>query len=475
MDVLERTEKAIEQVLAQRWLDFYTPYPKQIEFHDAGGIPGIKERLFKAGNQLGKTLSASAETALHLTGRYPSWWKGKRFLKPTAFWAGAPTGQTCRDNPQRLLLGRPGDWGTGAVPLACINGLKRASGNVPDLIETILVKHVSGGQSSIGLKSYDQGRERWQGETLDGVWFDEEPPLEIYSEGKTRTNATDGIVYLTFTPLLGMSEVVTRFLKEKPAGSHVTNMTIYDAKHYSDEQIKAIIAGYPRHERDARALGVPIMGSGRVFDTDEKQIEILAPMIPSHWPRLAGMDIGWDHPTAVVWLAWDRDTDIVYLYDAYRVSEQLPVVHSASILARGPWIPVAWPHDALQHDKSSGVKVADSYRKLNVKMLPQKATHPPEPGMLEGTGGYSFEAGVMEMAERLKTGRLRVAKHLNDWFEEYRMYHRKDGLIVKENDDLMSATRVGLMMLRHAKVFATPRQATVAGFIPTDVSMGPLG
>lgn len=460
--------------LDKRKLDFYEPYEKQLEFHNAGA--SFRERLFKAGNQLGKTLGAGFETAMHATGIYPDWWQGRRFTKPTAGWVGAPTGQLSRDNPQRILIGRVGAWGTGSIPGHLITGYKRASGSVPDLLEIITVKHISGGTSTIGLKSYDQGRVRWQGETLDYVWFDEEPPIEVYSEGVTRTNATDGIVYLTFTPLLGMSSVVLRFLKEKPAGTHVTNMTIYDAKHYSEEKRAAIIAGYPEHEREARAMGVPIMGSGRVFATNEKEIEIMPPMIPAHWARLAAMDLGWEHPTAVVWMAWDRDTDIVYIYDTYRVPKQLPSVHASALVARGKWIPVMWPHDGMQHDKyGSGERVAQLYRNLGVNMWREKATHPPERGKMEGTGGYNFEAGIMEMGERLQTGRLRVSKNLLDWFEEYRMYHREEGKVVKEMDDLMSATRIGLMMLRHAQTFAKPRTSEVPRFQVFDSTMGPLG
>jgi phage terminase large subunit-like protein len=73
----------------------------------------------------------------------------------------------------------------------------------PDALDSVTVRHVSGGQSTLGFESYDQGRTKWQGETLDFVWFDEEPPQDIYFEGLTRTNATDGMVYLTFTPLKG--------------------------------------------------------------------------------------------------------------------------------------------------------------------------------------------------------------------------------------------------------------------------------
>ena len=67
----------------------------------------------------------------------------------------------------------------------------------------------------LGFKSYDQGRERWQGVAKDIIWFDEEPPLSIYMEGKTRTNDTNGMCMLTFTPLLGMSEVVRLFIHEE--------------------------------------------------------------------------------------------------------------------------------------------------------------------------------------------------------------------------------------------------------------------
>ncbi|CAH2395938.1 hypothetical protein MES5069_1270024 [Mesorhizobium escarrei] len=55
----------------------YRPYPRQAEFHAAGAIN--RERLFMAGNQLGKTRAGGAEWAMHLTGRYPAWWQGKVF------------------------------------------------------------------------------------------------------------------------------------------------------------------------------------------------------------------------------------------------------------------------------------------------------------------------------------------------------------------------------------------------------------
>lgn len=444
------TEKA--KRLAENKLRYYAPYQKQIDFHTSGADPQIKERLLVAGNQLGKTLAGSFEAAMHLTGIYPDWWNGAVFDHPTTAWAASETSQGTRDTVQRLLLGPVGSWGTGAIPASCITEIKRAAHGVADAIETILVKHKSGGTSRITLKTYDQGRLRWQGETLDFVWFDEEPPEDIYIEGLTRTNATQGIVWVTFTPLKGISDVVKRFIIDKHAGTNVTTMTIHDAGHYSPEQRAAIIASYPKHEREARSLGIPTLGSGRIFPVDESDVICDPIAIPAHWVQIGGLDFGWDHPSAAARIAWDRDSDIIYVTAAHRQREQTPVLFAASIKPWGAWLPWAWPHDGLQHDKGSGEVLANQYRAQGLKMLKDKATHPPSKNELEGTGGNGVEAGVLDMLDRMQTGRLKVFSNLKDWLEEFRLYHRKDGKIVKVNDDLLSATRYAIMMKRFAVV-----------------------
>lgn len=209
-----KLEAELSRRLSRTRLDRYEPYPKQRAFHASGGEH--RERLLMAGNQLGKTYSGAAEMAIHLTGRYPDWWQGRRWDRPVRAWAGSKTGEVTRDGVQRLLVGEPKDrnqWGTGLIPGDFLGDVSSRQG-VPDAIDSVLVKHASGGMSTLGFKSYDQGREKWQGETLDVVWLDEEPPMSIYMEGLTRTNATGGMVYLTFTPLLGMSEVVAMFIDE---------------------------------------------------------------------------------------------------------------------------------------------------------------------------------------------------------------------------------------------------------------------
>lgn len=433
-----------------RKLQDYKPYAKQLEFHTAGRI--FRERLLMAGNQLGKTLSAGAETAMHVTGRYPDYWPGLVKDKPFHCWVSGVTGESTRDNPQRILYGPLGAAGTGMIPKDAIKDVSPRRG-LADALDTMVVRFGGGGdvQSGdciIGFKSYDQGREKWQGPTLGLVWFDEEPPEDIYTEGLTRTNVGLCPVCITFTPLQGMSNVVKRFVLDKMPGTHITQMTIDDVEHYTAEQRKAIISSYPKFERESRTKGIPQLGSGRVFPIDEDDIRCESFEIPAHWPQLGGLDFGWDHPSAGVKLSWDRDTDTLYVIAAHRQREQTPTMFSASLLPWGKWLPWAWPHDGLQHDKGSGEQLAQQYRDTGLTMLDDRATFE------DGSNGV--EAGVAEMLDRMQTGRWKVFAHLNDWFEEFRLYHRKDGLIVKVGDDLISASRYAMMMRRYAIVQNKP-------------------
>lgn len=224
----------------------------------------------------------------------------------------------------------------------------------------------------------------------------------------------------------------------------VTRMTIDDAEHYTPEQRAEIIASYPAHEREARVKGIPSMGSGRVFPIPEEDILCDPFAVPKHWPQIVGIDFGWDHPTAATKLAWDRDADTIYVTAEYAQREATPVIHAAAIKAWGAWIPVAWPHDGMQHDKQSGIQLADSYRQQGLAMLREKATFE--------DGSYGLEAGVMEMLDRMQTGRWKVFRNCGKWVGEFRLYHREDGLIVPIRDDVISSSRYGMMMRRYGAV-----------------------
>ncbi|WP_419195814.1 terminase large subunit domain-containing protein [Ensifer adhaerens] len=427
-------------------LSYYRPYAKQTEFHAAGAT--FRERLFMAGNQLGKTLAGAAEAAMHLTGDYPHWWAGRRFDRPITMIGGSESHELTRDGVQRLLVGPPmseEDWGTGYLPKAALAGWTRRS-SASGALDSVTVRHASGGTSTLLLKAYEQGRAKWQANTVDYVWFDEEPPEDVYFEGITRTNATGGSVAVTFTPLKGMSSVVSRYLLEPSDDRTVVTMTIDDAEHYTPEERAKIVASYPAHEKEARTKGVPTLGSGRIFPVTEEQIRVEPFEIPRHWVQIGGLDFGWDHPFAAALCAWDRDADVFYVTRSYREREATPIIHAASLKPWGAWLPWAWPHDGLQHDKGSGEQLAAQYRGQGLVMLPERATFD------DGTNGV--EAGISDMLQRMQTGRFKVFSTVGDWFEEFRLYHRKDGRIVKERDDVISASRYALMMKRFARVKA---------------------
>jgi len=426
-------------------LKTYAPYAKQVAFHHSP----TRERLFMAGNQLGKTLAGAAECAMHLTGQYPDWWQGKRFTKPIVALAGSESYELTRDGVQRLLIGPPAseeDWGTGYIPQAAIVDRTRRMG-VSNALDSVSVRHVSGGVSTLLFKAYEQGRGKWQANTVDYVWFDEEPPEDVYFEGITRTNATRGLIAVTFTPLKGMSSVVARYLMEESPDRSVTTMTIEDADHYSEEDRARIIASYPPHEREARTKGIPSLGSGRIFPIEESAITCEPIDIPKTWPQIIGIDFGWDHPFGAARLAWDRDNDVIYVTGEYRQREASPIIHAASIKPWGAWIPVAWPHDGLQHDKGSGEQLAEQYRAQGLNLTTERAIFD------DGTNGV--EAGVSEMFQRMQTGRWKVFSTCTMWLEEFRLYHRDKGLIVKERDDVLSASRYAMMMRRFADTHRT--------------------
>lgn len=445
-EVMAQAIELIDEMIAyQKYnkLEFFKPYPKQKAFFNSL----TRETLLSAGNRLGKTLAGAVKSAIYATGLYPDWWTGPRIERPTTGWVLAVNGKQNRDVGQKYLMGDPGDEGSGMLPKDRI-GRHILAARPTGLYDYVMVKSVFGGWSYIYFKSYGEGREALQGGEVDWCWLDEEAPEDAYMELLTRTNATLGPVFTTFTPLKGMSRVVHRFFNDPSPDRLVIQMTINDVVecggHITPETRDKIVAQYPEHERASRTDGTPSLGDGVVFPIAENDILIKPRELPDHWPRIAGIDFGWNHPTASVWLAHDTETDTIYVYDAYRQSEQTPIIHAAAIRERGDWMPIAWPLDGLQTEKGTGVQLKELYRKQGLKMLFDHAKYADD-------RGNKVEPGVLDMLQRMQTGRFKVFSSLTEWIEEFRLYHRKEGKIVPIFDDLMAATRYALMMLRHAK------------------------
>jgi hypothetical protein len=249
-----------------------------------------------------------------------------------------------------------------------------------------------------------------------------------------------------------MTETVAQFVNNLKTGQELIQATWDDAPHMTKDIRNQILSALPPHERKMREMGIPQLGSGLVFPIAEDDIVCEHFEIPDYFPRICAIDFGWDHPTACVWVAWDRDSDIVYVYDSYAMRQETVPVHASAIKSRGFWIPVVYPMDGRQADKGSGKSLAVQYREEGVNLLREHFTNPPQTGMKEGSGGNSVEAGVMEMLTRFQTKRLKIFENQGKLMEELRMYHRKEGKIVPMNDDVISALRYAVMSLRKARV-----------------------
>lgn len=201
-----------------------------------------------------------------------------------------------------------------------------------------------------------------------------------------------------------------------------------DAPHLSEKMKAKMAASIEPHLRNARMKGLPSMGSGLIFPIEEEEIMVADFEIPKHYVRCFGMDTGWRF-TAGIWLAKNLETQITYLYDCYKASEQPPPMHAYAFKERGEWIPGAG--DCADINKMDGEQFLKTYRKLGLDVdLPDKR---------------SKEANIQEVWIALCTGKLKVFKSCVKWLEEFRLYRRDEkGSIVKTNDHLMDATQYGM-------------------------------
>lgn len=461
ISILEEQEKRKKN---NRIFDF-RPYEWQKKFYTAG--KSHRQRLLMAANRIGKTLSSCQEVAYHLTGLYPDWWPGIKINHPITAWVMGVSGEQIRDVVQKELLGnlsQDGFLGGGIIPSSLINQKDIVRSITPKLAKDVRVMHVSGSYSSVSFKSYTQGQHVLMGSAIDLVLIDEEPEdQEIWPQVLTRTatglRGQGGLVILSFTPENGRTPLVCQFMDDLKEGQYLQTATWDDAPHLSEKVKSELLASFPAHQRDMRTKGIPMMGHGLVFSMPDEEIsEEPLESIPNFWPRIIGIDFGIDHPSALAWVAYDRDNDCIHIYDCWKKSGCSSIDVSGVIRSRyDSWAPVAWPHDGLQHDKGSGEQLKAQYEAQGIYMLSQRAT------FSDGTNG--LEAGVFEMIERIRTGRLKVAKHLHEWFEEKRLYHRarpkniKSGIgepkIVSLKDDILCATRYAMMMIRYAETKPT--------------------
>jgi phage terminase large subunit-like protein len=406
--------------------------------------------MLMAANQVGKSRTGCLIDSFHLTGDYPDAWEGHRFEHPTTCWLLGYSGEKTRDLLQNKLFGRMQgqSFEGGYIKAADIVDYKAMQGT-SGAVREVRVKHKSGGISICQFWSYSQGQHALMGDVVDWFHIDEEPKdKNIYPQVLTRTINGDkgkgGRGILTFTPENGRTELVVQFMDKPGSSDYLQRATWDDAPHLSEETKERLLSSYPIWQRDMRSKGEPLLGAGLIFDIDDNKIKCASFECPEHWYRINGMDFGWDHPQAHIQLWIDRDTDTVYLAHAWKESRKKPYEAWQQVRSWAKDVPTAWPHDGLQHEKTSGEDQRQGYASEGWKMLPEHATWP--------TGGNSVELGLVELYRAMDDGKLKVFSHLSGFFAEKMNYHRDEkGNIVKVQDDIISALRYAWMMRRFAQ------------------------
>jgi phage terminase large subunit-like protein len=429
MNKIHTLRKKKLQLLKQRLQNlqesflYYQPHPKQLNFHQSGDM--FSERLFLAGNRCGKTYAGAMEMAMHLSGCYPSWWQGAQFKEPIQAWAASNTAESTRDILQKAYLGDVHKDKLGSIPYHLIEKITYKRG-VSDGVDTVYVKHISGGLSTLGFKSYDQGREKFQGTSRHFIHLDEEPEMRLYEECLLRTLDVGGLIILTMTPLKGMTDICQHFLNESSSKRQIIQATWNDTTHLSNEEKQRLRQTLRPHELEAREKGVPSLGSGKVYPVTEMNVSVSRFDLPQHYLKTFAIDFGWSNPTAIVWGAKDPETGVVYIYDVYAENEKTPLEHTEVIKEKGLLHGVCDPA-GLGASQSDGQSLMAQYQKHGVFLT---------------AANNQVEAGVMQVLEALENGQLKVMHHLEAWWQEFRLYRRtENGKIHKKNDHLMDATR----------------------------------
>jgi phage terminase large subunit-like protein len=444
----------IEKVLASRkgsdLLGDIDPNERQRDFINSHS----KECMFTGANQAGKSTALMMKFTYHMTGLYPSWYKGVRFDRPINAALGGETAQSTRDLLVNRLLGPPESRGSGYFPKGTFvdSDITKMSGGVANQIDYFRVKHHDGlgrvdGYSKAYVFSYSTGWRRLQGYSLDLVAIDEEPELLVYEELSARTNATGGHVDVALTPLMGETELYLMFEDPDQDIKELINYDITCATHMDEAQRRYLLKKYENNPlAEARLYGRPVASTGLVYNIPQHLLMIEDFPVPASASCIIGIDLA--HTTgkwSAVKMATERQAGITYVIQDFKAEDITVADFASRLLGMGAGvIPVAWPHDAMRNT-SSGTVVAQ-LRDLGVNVLPE-AAH-----MVDKMTGTKSKAimTIIEIAlDMMAQGMLLfMTRGAQELLSEMRRYRHKNGKIApRQEDHCIDAMHKALMML----------------------------
>lgn len=309
-------------------------HKKQLAFHRSKK----RNRWVFGGNRSGKTECGAAECIYLARGVHPY-----RKNKPDVFgWVVSPTAQVQRDVAQKKILHylRP-DW---IADIVMTSGRKDAP--AAGIIDQIYVKNVFGGISVIGFKSCDQGRERFQGSSLDFVWFDEEPPEDIYDECRMRVLDKRGDIFGTMTPLKGLTFVYERIYLNPKNDPEIWYefMEWADNPYLSKSEIALLESTLDETTLQSRRYGKFCAREGLVYPEFDEDVHVIPPFrVPETWQDTISIDPGLRNPLSAHWYAVDFDGNVYVVAEHYRAGADVDE-HAAAILSISEKL--GWKHDA---------------------------------------------------------------------------------------------------------------------------------
>lgn len=325
LTALDSVEKALEKHKSKNKLLCYNTgekvHEKQILFHKSTA----RNRWVFGGNRSGKTECGAVETIWLARGIHPF----KKNKPSVEGWVVSLSTQVQRDVAQKKILDylNP-DW---IVDIVMLAGKKDFPQN--GVIDYIVVQNVLGGLSRIGFKSCDQGREKFQGTSLDFVWFDEEPPYEIYLECKMRVLDKKGEVFGTMTPLKGLSWVYSQIYLNPKQDKEIwtIQMEWADNPFLDPNEIAEMSCSLSEDELSSRRYGNFQSFGGLVYPEFSPSIHVVEPFeVPFEWYDTISIDPGLHNPLSAHWYAVDFD-GTVWVIAEHFFSEKTVEWHAKQI------------------------------------------------------------------------------------------------------------------------------------------------
>ncbi len=309
-EIFNEATQALRETAINPTIAAYQPQDYQIPFHESVA----KGKLFIGGNRSGKTVGGAAEAVMRATGRH-----NRDDLKRPPV-KGRIVAVDFDNGVEKIVKPEIIRW---MPPSALINQSWEDSFNRQ--LRTLTLAN----GSMIEFMSYDQDVDKFAGTSRDWIWFDEEPPEDIFNECMLRLADVDGDWWLTMTPLIDASWTLDRlyepFLQKKGLEIEVFEVETTQNKYVNEGALKRLLVGMSDEQIAARTKGQYFTYGGLVYRGSFDSGRHIIPDIVNtddwrnyrtSWGHFRMLDHGYRNPTAVLFGCFDEEGRII-IYDEY--------------------------------------------------------------------------------------------------------------------------------------------------------------